>query len=469
MLTDKQAIAANRFGLGARPQDAKLIGADPAGWLDAQLSAAARVQLEVPDPPESALVLQKIRDLRGARQKAKRAQAASAQSPQSKTDAVRKYRGFVRGQYLSQIADRYARAIATETPFVERLVHFWTNHFAVSVDKQPLAALAVLYEDEAIRPHVTGNFYDLLLAVEKHPAMLLFLDNQTSMGPRSRVARIARFRAGRKLGLNENLGREAMELHTIGVDGGYDQHDVTEFAKVLTGWSIGGGARRRGGGPPGEFYFREIMHEPGTKTILGTRYEEDGVREGERVFEMLALHPATAKHLATKLARHFVADTPPQKLVDHLAKTYLRGGGELMPVYRALINADESWREPLGKYKTPQDLVISTYRALNRKPERPGRIVAVMSQLGQRPLDPGSPAGWPDAAASWDSGDSLLKRVEWGAAIGRAVGDRIDPVPLANAVLGTVASHDTQASIARAESASQALGLLFAAPEFQRR
>ena len=469
MLTDKQAIAANRFGLGARPQDEKQIGRDPAGWLDAQLTAAARSKHQTRNPPESALVLQKIRDLRLARRKAKRAKAEPGQSQQGKTDAVREYAQFVRGQYLKQIAERYTRAITTESPFVERLVHFWANHFAVSVDKQPIAALAVLYENEAIRPHVTGNFYDLLLAVEQHPAMLLFLDNQLSMGPNSRIARMAHLRGGRKLGLNENLGREAMELHTVGVDGGYDQHDVTEFAKVLTGWSVGGGARRRAGGPPGQFYFREIMHEPGPKTILGQRYDEDGVREGERVFEMLAQHPATARHLATKLARHFVADAPPEKLVDHLAKTYLRSGGGLMPVYRALINADESWRQPLAKYKTPQDLVISTYRALNRRVEEPRRIVAVMNQLGQRPLDPGSPAGWPDTAASWNSGDALLKRIEWGAAVGRAIGDRIDPVPLTKAVLGTVASNDTETGIGRAESAAQGLGLLFAAPEFQRR
>jgi uncharacterized protein (DUF1800 family) len=469
MLTDKQAIAANRFGLGARPQDAKLIGADPAAWLDAQLTAAARDEPALPDPPESARVLQEIRDLRLAMRKAKRAGSESPQAGRDNGGAVNAYREFVRGQYLSQIVRRYTRAITTETPFVERLVHFWANHFAVSVDKQPLAALAVLYENEAIRPRVTGNFYDLLLAAESHPAMLLFLDNQTSMGPHSRLARAARARAGRKLGLNENLGREAMELHTIGVDGGYEQRDVTEFAKVLTGWSIGGGARRRAGGPPGEFYFREIMHEPGPKTILGKRYAEDGMHEGEAVFRMLASHPATAKHLATKLARHFVADDPPERLVDSLAKAYMRSGGELMPVYRALIGAEESWREPLAKYKTPEDLVISTYRALNRAPDKPRRIVAVMNQLGQRPLDPGSPAGWPDRAASWNSGDALLKRVEFGAAVGRSIGDRVEPVPLTDAVLGTVASNGTRTSIGRAESAAQALGLLFAAPEFQRR
>ena len=212
-------------------------------------------------------------------------------------------------------------------------MHFWSNHFAVSADKQPLAAVAGLYEQEAIRPHVTGNFYDLLLAVERHPAMILYLDNQTSMGPARPPRRFVRRNRGRELGLNENLAREILELHTLGVDGGYTQADVTEFAKVLTGWSIGGTLGEARGplarlvadpGRPGEFHFRAQMHEPGDKTIVGKRYRERGAEEGEDVLRALALHPSTARHLATKLARHFVADDPPPKLVER-SRTPTRG------------------------------------------------------------------------------------------------------------------------------------------------
>ncbi len=350
--------------------------------------------------------------------------------------AIREFGAFIREHYVEQTAERHRLAIAADRPFVERLVHFWGNHFAVSADKQPLAALAGLYEQEAIRPHVAGNFYDLLLAAVRHPAMILYLDNQASMGPSSTAATFVRRNRGRELGLNENLAREILELHTLGVDGGYTQADVTEFAKVLTGWSIGGalgeGGRamaRFGGdaGSPGEFHFRALMHEPGDKTVLGKRYRERGADEGEDVLRTVALHPSTARHLATKLARHFVADDPPAKLVEHLADVYLRNDGELANVYRALIEAEESWREPLAKFKTPHDFVISAYRSLDFVPDDLRPITAFLTQAGQRPYAPGSPAGWPDTAASWNGGDALLKRIEFAAAAGRRIGDRIDP------------------------------------------
>jgi uncharacterized protein (DUF1800 family) len=397
-------------------------------------------------------------------------------------EAIRDFARFVRDHYVEQTDERHRRALETDAPFVERLVHFWTNHFAVSADKQPIGAIAGLYEQEAIRPHVTGNFLTLLTAVERHPAMILYLDNQASMGEGSAAAGFVRRNRGRELGLNENLAREILELHTLGVDGGYTQADVTEFAKVLTGWSIGGaigprglagnGAGRPGfgdGGDPGEFHFRTAMHEPGDKTVLGKRYKERGIEEGEAVLKALALHTSTARHLVTKLARHFVADDPPHALVERLSDVYLRNDGELVPVYRALIAAEEAWREPLAKYKSPQDFVLSAHRALGRTPDNLQQVTGVLTQLGQRPYTPGSPAGWPDTAANWDGGDALLKRIEWAGAVGRAVGDRVDPLPLTDAVLGTVAGEHTRSSVRGAESASQGLALLFAAPEFQRR
>ena len=493
MLTEKAAIAANRFGLGARPGDAEEIGADHVGWLEDQLDRAAKSDAKPQRPPASAGVLQEVRDLQLSRALAQRARAQQGApngaptdrrpEPQINTEAIRDFGQLIRENYLEQVADRHSRALATDEPFVERLVHFWSNHFAISADKQPVGAIAGLYEQEAIRPHVTGNFLDMLMAVERHPAMLLYLDQAISMGPNSQAAQFAQNR-GRTLGLNENLAREILELHTLGVDGGYDQHDVTEFAKVLTGWSIGGELGQGAGGlgpraaralaqgaagDPGEFHFRPMMHEPGDKTVLGKKYGERGVDEGEAVLEMLALHASTARHLATKLARHFVAEEPPPNLVEELTDAYLDARGDLVPVYRALIRAEESWREPLAKFKTPQDFVISTFRAVGAPAESSQRVVGFLEQLGQRPFTPGSPAGWPDTAAHWDSGDALLKRIEWADAVGRTVGERVEPVALAEAVLGATLGEHSSLGIERAESRSQALALLLAAPEFQRR
>jgi uncharacterized protein (DUF1800 family) len=484
MLTKDATIAANRFGLGARPGDGRAIGANPQAWLLAQLAPAG--QTAPAGTPESARVLAEVRELRVARQIAAQVRAniarppspaEAAPAPGIDEEAIREFGEFIREHYVAQTAQRHRLAIETDRPFAERLVHFWSNHFAVSADKQPLAALAGLYEQEAIRPRVVGNFYDLLLAAVRHPAMIVYLDNQASMGPQSQAANFVRRARGRELGLNENLAREILELHTLGVDGGYTQADVTEFAKVLTGWSIGGELgegrgllTRLGGdaGKPGEFHFRAGIHEPGDKTILSKRYRERGVEEGEDVLRALALHEKTASHLATKLARHFVADEPPPKLVERLTDAYLKNAGELAPVYRTLIEANESWREPLAKFKTPHDFAISSYRLLDFVPENLQPITAFLTQAGQRPYAPGSPAGWPDTAASWNGGDALLKRIEFAAAAGRRIGDRIDPAARAGEVLGALGEH-TAMSIRSAESGAQAFALLLASPEFQRR
>ncbi|HVS23099.1 MAG TPA: DUF1800 domain-containing protein [Gammaproteobacteria bacterium] len=516
MLTQNAAIAANRFGLGARPRDAAAIGSDPKGWLEDQLAAAKRATAKQPSPPESAQTLQKLRDLQAVRQAAAQARANAGQPKKTNTapangdgastaapngapgiaeQAIREFGQFSRDHYMEQVNERNRRAIETDQPFVERLVQFWANHFAISADKALVGPIAGLYEQEAIRPHAVGNFYALLLAVERHPAMNMYLDNTTSMGPSSTAAGLARSR-GRTLGLNENLAREILELHTLGVDGGYTQQDVTEFAKVITGWSIGGaigpgargavkpangkrgGARGAGpagafasGGEPGQFYFRAAMHEPGEKTVLGKKYKERGVEEGEQVLATLARSAATAKHLATKLARHFVADDPPAALVARLADVYLKHDGELAPVYRELIRADESWREPLAKYKTPNDFVISTFRALDHVPDNLQQVTAFLNELGQRPYTPGSPAGWPDTAANWDGGDSLLKRIQWSGAVGKRVGalaGQTDAADLAASILGPV-SEATLAGIRGAADRGEGLALLISAPEFQRR
>ena len=461
------AIAANRFGLGARPGDLETIDKDPKGWLLDQLEGPSRLAGDIRDLPASADVLVEVRDLRRS-QREMSDPANDAPAP----DIVQKYRQLVRRHFLEQTNARYRAAAESDYPFHERLVHFWSNHFAISADKQPLPAIAGLYENEAIRPNVAGNFYDLLLACEQHPAMIVYLDNQRSIGPGSTLGKRAnRLRRDRSIGLNENLAREILELHTLGVDGGYTQDDVTTFAKVITGWSVGGATDngRFADGDPGTFQFRSPIHEPGDHEVLGKRYAQSGVAQGEAVLRDLAVHPSTARFVAAKLARHFVADEPPQALVDELAATWLENGGELAPVYEALIDAEAAWAEPLAKYKSPHDFVISSLRAFNHVPDDTRFIVGALDLMGQAPFRPGSPAGWPDTADEWGGADALYKRIEWSNTVARVIGSRVNPVEIGDAVLGPVFAAETRKAIARAESNAQGHTLFLASPDFQRR
>ena len=457
----KAAIAANRFGLGARPGELARI-ARPETWLLDQLQGPSAMPAELSALPDSASVFVEVRDLRRDQREAQR----------NDEQVVVRYGRWVREHYVAQAAARYRSASQTEFPFHERLVHFWSNHFAVSADKQPIPALAGLMEIEAVRPHVSGRFVDLLLAVEKHLAMIVYLDNQRSIGPNSRLGkRAARKRPEQEVGLKENLAREILELHTLGVDGGYTQQDVTTFAEVITGWSIGGAGERGrfAEGEPGKFEFREVIHEPGPKSMLGTRYAQSGLRQGEAVLEDLATHPSTARFVSTKLARHFIADDPPAGVVDAMTTAWLDGGGQLPDVYKAMLDADAAWHPAHRKYKTPHDFVVSTMRAFDHVPDRPQFIVGALDLLGQAPFRPGSPAGWPDTAEQWGGADALYRRIEWSNTVARLMGSRVDPATLGDAVLGARFTAETRKAITRAESRIQGMTLFLASPDFQRR
>jgi len=459
---NKPVIAASRFGFGARPGDLTIIRRDPQKWLLDQLQGPPRLHDEIQRLPDSASVLVAVQDIRRQQREENRNDA----------DFVKTYGRTVRSHYVEQTNARYRAAAETDTPFHERLVHFWSNHFAISADKQPIPAIAGLYENEAIRPNVTGKFIDLLLAVEKHPAMIFYLDNPRSIGPDSPMGKRAnRRQRDREIGLNENLAREILELHTLGVDGGYTQQDVTTFAEVITGWSVGG-TNERGkfaAGVPGTFEFRDTMHEPGAKKLLGQRYSQKGVKQGEAVLRDLAAHPSTAHFLSTKLARHFVADDPPDSIVDKLAAAYLDNGGELTAMYEVLVKSEEAWITVFNKYKTPHEFVISTLRAFNHKPDKRRYITGALDLMGQTPYRPGSPAGWPDTAEHWGGADALYKRIEWANTVSRLVGSRVNPVELGDAVLGDAFNPETRKAISRAESFSQGMTLFLASPDFQRR
>lgn len=462
------AIAANRYGLGARPGDLTVIGADPTGWLTEQL-AGAPPRLDAPDLRSSADILADALQIRRERrdlQRAVRTGAAAARELAAAQKLVQLYRPI----YLTEATARLRAAVETDRPFLERIVHFWTNHFAVSIDKLAVLGLAGAFEREAIRPHVLGTFTELTLAVEQHPAMLIYLDNQMSAGPDSLIARRAERRsASARPGINENLAREILELHTLGVDAGYTQLDVTTFAKVISGWSIGGAPGRLFDGPPGKFRFRPALHEPGPQTVLGKRYDQSGVEQGIAVLADLARSPATAKHIAGKLVRHFVADDPPPATVERVAQVFLASGGDLRAVYRALADSHEGWSQPFAKFKTPSDYVVSTFRGLALPVMQRGGALASFETLGQRLFSPGSPAGWPDRASDWDGASAVLQRVEWSHALGERLGSRCDARALAPQLLGGTLSARTRSAIEHAASPSQALTLLIASPEFMRR
>jgi uncharacterized protein (DUF1800 family) len=286
-----------------------------------------------------------------------------------------------------------------------------------------------------------------------------------------RGQRRARFAppAKNRVGLNENLAREILELHTLGVDGGYTQRDVTTFAAVITGWSVGGGRGKLAAGEPGRTVFRVAVHEPGAKTVLGRRYGESGFEQGAAVLRDLAVHPSTARHLATKLARHFAGDEPPAALVDRLTHVYRSSNGHLGSVYAALIGWDGLWTPAPTKFKTPAEFVYSSFRALDVEPKDPKKLLAGVEILGQRNFSPGSPAGWPDRQADWDGADALMKRVEWSVALADRVGNAHSAVATADVALGALAGEHTRTALGRASSGTQALALLLMSPEFQRR
>jgi uncharacterized protein (DUF1800 family) len=474
-------IALNRFGLGARSDEQS--PADPKNWLLQQLNQFdARPQALAQIPARSEVIAQLgdyLAEQRMAGAAKRQVQPASmpmdgAKQQAAQADPLRRYlRQSIREDYLAMNAARLDSALTSESPFVERLVHFWANHFAVSVDKLPVIGLAGLLEFEAIRPHVLGRFSDMLLAVEQHPAMLIYLDQAQSIGPDSQAGQFIAMRGGKQRGLNENLAREIMELHTLGVRTGYSQADVTEFARALTGWTVSGlgqgPAARMIGGTPGQFQFAEVLHEPGRRTIMGKGYGHAGEGQARAVLLDLAASSATATHLATKLARHFAGDDPPPALVERLSKAYLASGGDLPAVYRALIESPEPWAPQPLKFKNPWEWSVSALRATGARNLDPMPAAAVLKQLGQPTWQPGSPAGWDDIAASWAGPDALVRRVEVAQRLADRAGSAVDARALAEKLFPGSLSETTRTSIARAESPAEGLALLLVSPEFVRR
>jgi uncharacterized protein (DUF1800 family) len=477
------AIALNRFGLGARPGEAP--PADPAGWLRDQLEAYEPLPppiAKLGDPPARlAATIETLRQLRDARE-------------QRETDQQRRRELLSRPRedYRISVKARAEAAVQSSTPFVERLVHFWSNHFAVSKDRASAAPFIPIFETAAIRPHVLGRFEDMLLAVERHPAMLLYLDQAQSVGPNSTLAQFAERRQPRRTpGLNENLAREILELHTLGARSGYTQQDVTEFARAMTGWTVdlpmgrmANLQRRFGHGrvteasqpSAGAFVFRPAIHEPGSRTILGREYKQQGEAQARAILHDVANAPATARHIAAKLAAHFAGDDPPPALVGRLAAAFEKSNGHLPTLYRVLIDSPEAWAPAPTKFKSPWEWAISALRGCGIDGvdhPLPGNLqpAPLLEHLGQPVWRPGSPAGWSDNASAWAAPDALLRRVEaaprFGAHASRQ--ETMDPNALARDLLPGSLGDATKAAIAGADSRATAIALLLVSPEFQRR
>jgi uncharacterized protein (DUF1800 family) len=460
------ALALHRFGVGPRAGSIAAIASDPRGALLAELDRPGAGRIGDPDlltggvAARVAFAFQQAQ--RAARQAERAAQPATApgsggapemkdQTPPASAPRPNAGPSVPQQIYLAEAKARINAALAAEIGFVERLVWFWSNHFCVSADKGNVRQICGAYEREVIRANVLGRFGDMLLAAESHPAMLIYLDNARSIGPDSMAG------LRQKRGLNENLAREILELHTLGVRTVYTQEDVTRFANVITGWTVV--PFRQDALRGGEFEFNPRMHQPGAQTVIGKSYPDGGLEQGRAVLAALARHP--------KLARHFVADEPPPALVERLAKRFLATQGDLKEVGKALVAAPEAWEAPRAKLKRPGEWIVAALRAVDVTPAEIGPVMQAHNLLGEPLWRPSAPKGFADESAPWL--DGLAQRLDIANQFARRFGADADPREVFEEALAPLASAETRQAITRAESRPQALALLFMAPEFQRR
>ncbi len=450
-MSDVEAfIALNRFGLGAGPGDLEIVTEDPAQWLRSQIRADAAIASRLNAFGSSSDIVKDIFEARMTSDKG----------------LIKEVKKKYNKKFRIEVAARMQHAVQSTTPFAERMVAFWSNHFTVSRTKAVTGPILPAFEREAIRPHVFGKFDDMLQAVTGHVAMLSYLDNVVSVGKNSRLGK------RRNKSMNENLAREILELHTLGVNGGYTQKDVMEFAKALTGWSFGGYRNRKNKkrrAVHGGFEFNSAIHEPGVKSILGKTYHEGGVNEAKRILTDLALHRSTANFIATKLVRHFVNDDPPPSAIRKIERVFFNSGGDLKEVSQALISLEEVWQEPLPKVKTPYEMAVSVLRAVDGTRVPPNLLAKGLTSMGHSPFNAPSPAGWPDVASHWLSPEALMRRVEWVRTISTRLPATMDPTRLLAQTVAPVASGQLRDMISGAPTTDVGIALLFASAEFQRR
>jgi len=476
------ALALHRFGFGPRAGSIASIASDPRGALIAELDRPNAGQVAVAGLMTSGQINRTTFEFNAERNAKQRLETRRKEAAKLAAENTGAENGGMEkpgetmamapaaaappnppetpmaANYFREAKVRFDAAVTAEIGFVERLVWFWSNHFCVNLDATVMAGA---YEREAIRPHVLGKFAELLLAAENHPAMLIYLDNTSSMGPNS-VAGINRNR-----GLNENLAREILELHTLGVRTGFTQDDVTNFAKVITGWTILPTDSNPEHG--GEFLYHPRLHEPGPQTVFGKTYRDTGLEQGRAALADIARHPATARHIATKLARHFVADEPPPALVEHVTQRFMETDGDLWQVSKALVSAPESWSPEQTKLKRPSEWMMTYIRAAGFNGVDARLTAPALTRLGEPLWRPPAPKGFPDEEGAWI--DGIAHRLDTANAIAQNPANqaRLDPKAMLETALGPLASADTRSAVNRAETKQQAVTLLLMAPEFQRR
>lgn len=456
-------LAEIRFGFGLSPVIAAPSSPDA---ILAGLGGADVMAQEFPVEPFSAFRLRMVeaqKQWRIRRMNRGTEQAAAARKKRNELNKEARIAMFV---WLTQTMLRRTYA---ETAFRERLVAFWADHFTAMGKRGVIRRATSPYVEDAIRPFIAGNFDDLLQSAVMHPLMLDYLDQAKSIGPNS--DRAIKKGPNKPSGLNENLAREVMELHTLGVDGPYSQDDVTQLAELLTGLTF----EAKNG-----FKFRKDFAEPGAETVLGETYGETPNAEPVRaVLRDLAAHPATARHIAWKLAVHFVGDAPDPDLIDTLETAYRTHDGALMPVYEALLTHPAGWEAPLSNYKPPIDFMSSAMRGLavpkdafegqteNRLRNMFAGPLIRMGQPWERPV---GPDGWPEEDEAWITPQGLAARVSWAMTMPELImGALPDPRAFVDAALGPYSGDAVRFAAAAAESKPEAIGIVLMSPAFQRR
>lgn len=451
MTLSQSALAEIRYGYGFRP-DRK-----PAPGPVALLGALRKADPFIANNPIASLderlayrMLQAESNT-ARRQKAGNAEALAKRARQTRERII-----------LTDFRTHFSRPTLAWAPFRERLLSFWADHFTVALRVNRDSILVMDYLQNALRPHLTGNFGDMLEAVVTHPAMLIFLGQANSVGPNSNAGQ----RQNR--GLNENLAREVLELHTMGVSAGYSQDDVRQFAELLTGLTYG----------PKGFAFRKGFVEPGEETVLGKSYGGDDFDAIKTALRDISLREDTAQHLAEKLIVHFIGGTPQPGHVAQISGAYLSSGGDLMAVYAALLDHEEAWVPELRKAKQPYDFIISSLRAVGLKPKhfqefnlRDYRrfFIGPMIEMGQPLMQPNGPDGWSEDPGAWITPAGLTARILWGNALAQRHAKNSDPRKFLQAALRDAASEPLRLAVSRAETKHEGIAITLASPDFNRR
>ncbi|WP_076540949.1 DUF1800 family protein [Shewanella sp. UCD-KL21] len=462
-------IATNRFGLGARPNELSLATNDPKAYLVKQLVIP---EFEATEFNSDEIIRQVSEFLRQEQLAKKNRQTENMMSMQGQSNSnkgnnKKKFNGPKplpphKQAYYQLTASAFNSAINSPNSLSWRLLQFFSNHFSVTVSGRVMTALAATLEREAIAPNLLGSFEDMLQAVSSHPAMIRYLNNEKSFGANSPLGK-------RGKGLNENLAREILELHTLGVNGGYTQADVIELANGISGWSIANPRKDNATG----FIYRVNGHEPGARTLLGKQYpaaqdNASGVKQGQAMLADIAKQPQTATHLCYKIAKYFISDNPSESLQKKLVETWTQTDGNIKQVMLTLINAEESWQPELQKFKTPVEHVISSYRAVDQPVTNMQKLLKQLGEMGQQPFKAGSPEGFGDLEPDWNSANALMTKINWTTQFATSQRDS-DTAQTINTVYGNSLSELSFNTITRAESREQALALLLLSPEFLRR